>query len=221
MAPFPPLAPSPTPPSAYQSALSNFRSSGYTIYESFITLLWQPSGQNILLEIPSDLFGRLVIVNAEIAATDSEEFLLHQPAGSSYWWAQPRGDNTTLDILQPLLETSRLGPHSTMAASAAEGATAPIRLESLKAWDFGSNGVAQLSVPRERRGDGTGSGAGAGVGAVPTSFYFANHFLSDFFGVPVGWYLGLPSSSSNPPVTLARVRRDKPPVDAVQFAHAG
>lgn len=149
--PFAPYPPSPPPPpTRYEAALSSFRSSGYAVYPSFFTLLWQPSGPNLLLEIPSDWHGRLVVLNAEITASDSYEFILHQPAGTSYWWAEPRGDNTTLDILQPLLETSRVGPRSTMGGAAGEGALAPLRLSSLRAWDFGSNGVPQYSIPRER-----------------------------------------------------------------------
>lgn len=162
LSPQPPLAPSPPaappspptpppPPSAYDSALSSFRSSGYAVYPTdFFTLLFQPSQQNLLLEIPSDWLGRLVVLNAEISASDSLEFILHQPAGSSYWWAQPRGDNATLDVVQPLLETARVGPRSTMAAAAGEGALAPLRLANLRAWDFGFNGVPKYSIPRDR-----------------------------------------------------------------------
>lgn len=134
--------------------MSSFESSGYIAYRSFFTLLWHPSTQDLLLEIPESRHGRLVVVVAEIAASDSEEYILHQPAGSTYWLPKPRADNVTLDLLQPLLETSRLGPGTTVTGAAEEGALAPIRLANLRPWDFGSNGVPQFRISRDDDSDG-------------------------------------------------------------------
>ena len=134
-----------------------------------------------------------MVVSAEVAASDADDYLLHQPAGTTFWMTQPRADNVTLDVVRPLLQAARLGPRSTMAAAVSEGGVAPTFVTSLTPWDFGGG---QYDLTRPNPDDD--------AAVVTSRVYFANKLLlTTLLGVDVA--NGLNARSVSTPAQMMRV----------------
>ena len=102
------------------------------------TLLNRAEGK-VVMEVPEDRLGRLMLAVASVSRADGTRYLLHEPLGEDYFMLVKAPNGRDIDLVRPRLDEARALPNSTMERAFAGGGVAADWLRTFKPEDGYSN----------------------------------------------------------------------------------